>query len=63
MSEYDFQIKHIEGKGDKVVEALIYHANLLYETIRKTYKSNLEEKIINAEKTDKEYKKLKENTA
>ena len=32
LSEYDFEIKHIKGKGNKVVYALIRHANLLYVT-------------------------------
>ena len=32
LSEYDFEIKHIKGKENKVVYALIRHVNLLYVT-------------------------------
>ena len=31
--EYDFEIKHINGKENSVVNALSHHANLLYASI------------------------------
>ena len=32
LSEYDFEIKHIKGKENKLVDTLSHHANLLYVT-------------------------------
>ena len=40
LSEYDFKIKHIKGKENKVADALIRHTNLLFSS--SNYKSYLE---------------------
>ena len=58
LSKYDFEIKHIKGKDNKVVDALSRNTNLLYAS--SNYESNLENKIPIAENFDKEYQNLKE---
>ena len=40
LSEYDFEIKHIKGKENKVANFISHHANLLFEI--SSYESNLE---------------------
>ena len=40
LSEYDFEIKHIKRKEDKVEDSLNRHANLLYPTTRSIYEKN-----------------------
>ena len=65
LSEYDFEIKHIKGKENKVVVALSCHANLLFAS--SSYKSDLENQILKVEnkfedrvKMDKNYQNLRE---
>jgi hypothetical protein len=59
LSEYDFEIKHIKGKENKVEDALSRHANLIYTVTRSNYETNLEERVrITAEK-DPEYQNIK----
>ena len=48
LREYDFEIKHIKGKENKVVDTLSCHANLLFA--RSNYESDLENQILSAEK-------------
>ena len=60
LSNYDFEIKRIKGKENKVVDALIHHANLLFAS--SSYESDLENKILKEENFDKEYQNLKEKT-
>ena len=38
LSEYDFEIKYIKGKENKVADTLIHHTNLLYAS--SNYESN-----------------------
>ena len=40
LSEYDFKIKHIKGKENKVVDILSRYANLLFAS--RSYESHLE---------------------
>ena len=61
LSEYDFEIQHIEGKENKVVGALSHHANLLFP--RSSYECDLENHILSVENYDRECRILKENTA
>ena len=61
LSEYEFEIKHIKRRENKVVDALCHHANLLFAS--NSYELDLEKKMLNAEIFDKEYQTLKENTA
>ena len=65
LSEYDFEIKHINGKENKVAYPSSHHANLLFTNLLFTsssYESDLENQILNAENFDKEYQNLKEKT-
>ena len=57
LSEYDFEIKHIKGKENKVADALSHHMNLLFA--RSNYESDLENQILSARNSDKEYQLLK----
>ena len=45
LSEYDFETKHIKGKENKMVDALICHADFLYATTSNMYETDLEDKI------------------
>jgi len=57
LSEYDFEIKHIKGKENKVADALSRNAILGAVS---TYKTNLEEQIKEREGSVVNYKKLKD---
>ena len=61
LSEYDFEIKHIKGKENKVEDTLSHHVNLLFAS--NNYESDLENHIISMENVDKEYQIIKEKTA
>jgi len=58
LSEYEFEIKHIKGKENKVADALSRHANLLYMAAYSSYETNLEEQIKSAAKKDEKYQEL-----
>ena len=60
LSKYDFEIKHIKVKQNKVTDTLIHHANLLFAS--SSYESNLENHILSAENYDREHHILKEKT-
>jgi hypothetical protein len=59
LSEYDFEIRHIKGKENKVVDALRRHANLIYTITRSNYETDLEEKVKIAAEKDIEYQNIK----
>ena len=61
LSEYDFEINHIKGKENKVVDAFSWHVNLLRAS--NNYESDLENRILSDGNYDKEYHLLKEQTA
>ena len=58
LSEYDFDIKHIKGKENKVVDALSRRVHELHSTTIIMYQSYLKDKIIEAAKSDFQYKEL-----
>jgi hypothetical protein len=58
LSEYDFDIKHIKGKENKVVDALSRRVHELHATTISMYQSDLKDKIIEAAKSDLQYKEL-----
>ena len=60
LREYDFEIKHIKGKENKVADALSWHANLLYAS--RSYEFNLVNQILSIGNSDGEYQRLKEKT-
>ena len=45
LSEYDFEIQHIKGKENKVVDALSRNAKLNFTAAIGTYKIDLEEQL------------------
>ena len=42
LSEYDFEIQHIKGKENKIVDALSSNAKLNFTVAISTYKTNME---------------------
>jgi hypothetical protein len=60
LSEYDFDIKHIKGKENKVVDTLSRRVHELHATTISMYQSDLKEIIIEAAKLDLQYKELVE---
>ena len=60
LSEFDFKIKHIQGKEIKVAEALSRRTCGIYEIIMSKEDNNIRDKIISPSSTDEEYVKIKE---
>ena len=60
MREYDFQIKHIKGKENKVADAMSRIAIPQCLVAFSSYKTNLEGLIKGAAKNDEEYLNIKE---
>ena len=60
LSEYDFEIQHIKGKENKVVDALSRNARLNFVAAVSTYKIDLEEQLEEGVKLDENYQKLQE---
>jgi hypothetical protein len=58
LSEYDFDINHIKGKENKVVDALNKTVHELHATDISMYQSDLKDIIIEAAKLDLHYKEL-----
>jgi hypothetical protein len=58
LSEYDFDIKHIKGKENKVVDALNIRVHELHDTTISMYQSDLKDRITEAAKSDLQYKEL-----
>jgi hypothetical protein len=56
LSEYDFDIKHIKGKENKVVDALSRRVHELHATTISMYQSDLKHIILEAAKLDLQYK-------
>ena len=45
LSEYDFKIKHIKDKENKVVDSLSRNANLNFVAVVSSYKTKLDDKF------------------
>ena len=58
ISEYDFEIQHIKGKENKVVDALSRNAKMNFTTTINTYTTNLEEQLKAWIKQNENYLKL-----
>jgi hypothetical protein len=58
LSEYDFDIKHIKGKENKVVDALSRRVHELHATTINMYQSDLKDKILETAKSNLQYKEL-----
>lgn len=59
LSEYEFEIKHIKGKENKFIDALIRHVNLIYMAIGRIYETNLENKIRTGAENDGKHQNYK----
>jgi hypothetical protein len=60
MSEYEFEIKHIKGKENQVVDALSKRAHEVHIAAIIMYTTDLKDKIIVAANSDHHYVKIKE---
>ena len=58
LSEYDFEIQHIKGKENKVVDALSRNAKLNFTAAINTYTTDLEEQLNAGIEQDENYLKL-----
>ena len=58
LSEYEFYIKHIKGKENKVADALMRRVHELNATTISMYQSDLKDRILEATKSDLQYKEL-----
>jgi hypothetical protein len=58
LSEYDFDIKHIKGKENKVADALNRRVHEMHATPIIMYQSDLKHRIIETAKSDLQYKDL-----
>jgi hypothetical protein len=60
LSEYDFDIKHIKGKENKVVDALNRRVHLMHATTISMHQSYLKRRILDVVVTDQHYLQVKE---
>jgi hypothetical protein len=58
LCEYDFDIKHIKGKENKVVDALNRKEHELHATTISMYKTEIKDKILEAANAYLQYKRL-----
>ena len=58
LSEYDFEIQHIKGKANKVVDALSRNARLNFIAVINTYTIYLDEQLKERIEQDEIYQKL-----
>jgi hypothetical protein len=59
MSEDDFEIKHIKGKENQVVDALNMRTHEIHITTIDMYKNYLKYKIVATTNSDQQYLKIK----
>jgi hypothetical protein len=55
LSEYDFDIKHIKGKENKVVDALSRRVHIMHATAVSMHQSDLKRRILDGLVTDQHY--------
>ena len=60
LCEYEFDIKHIKGKENKVGDALSTKMHVMHVATISTSTSDLKDKIIEASVTDEIYQQVKE---
>jgi hypothetical protein len=58
LCEYDFDIRHIKGKDNKVVDALSRKVHELHATTISMYRTELKDRILEAANDDLQYKRL-----
>jgi hypothetical protein len=52
LSEFDFEIKHIKGKENKVVDALSKSMKTIHLVVVSTCETNVKERVRNTQETD-----------
>ena len=60
LCEYDFDIKHIKGKENKVADALSRKVHELHATTISMYQNEMKDRILEAANADLQYKSLVE---
>jgi hypothetical protein len=58
LCEYDFDIKHIKGKENKVVDALSRKVHELHATAISMYMTDIKDRILEAASVDLQYRDL-----
>jgi hypothetical protein len=58
LSEYDFDIRHIKGKENKVLDALNRRVHELHATAISMYQTNIKRKNLEAANIDLQYREL-----
>jgi hypothetical protein len=61
LSEYDFDIKHIKEKENKVVDAFSRRVHIMQATTVSIHQSNLKRRILDGLVIDQHYLQVKEN--
>jgi hypothetical protein len=61
LSEYDFDIKHIKGKENKVADALNKRVHEMHATTTRMYCSYLKDRILEVVTTNQHYVQVKES--
>jgi hypothetical protein len=62
LCEYDFDIKHIKGKENKVADALSRKVHELHATTISMYKTEIKDRILEAANVDLQYRGLSYNS-
>ena len=62
LSEYDFEIQHIKGKENKVVDALSRNARLKFIAVINTYTTDIDEQLKAGIEQDEIYQNLQAKT-
>jgi hypothetical protein len=52
LSEFDFEIKHVKGKENKVADALSISMKTIHLAVVSTWKTNVKERVRNAQEID-----------
>jgi hypothetical protein len=60
LREYDFDIKHIKEKDNKVVDALIIRVHEMHDTTIIMYRTYFKDKILEAITMEQHYVQVKE---
>jgi hypothetical protein len=61
LKEYDFDIRNIKGKENKVVDEINRRVHLMHDTTISMHKSYLKRRILDVVVTDKNYLQVKES--
>ena len=60
LREYDFEIKHIKGKENKVFDSLSRNENMNFIVVVRIYKTELDYKFEGGVRMDKNYQNLRQ---